>query len=231
MLGLVPSASLLVLAYLSVVVIAGCGSGHGGINSATASGPAAEMTIVTTRAIPPGQRFRGDGDADNPGDIDGNGDVDPKRDKDSDYPTRDSYRLPDTDDSAVFSFGHAASGAQARALSAITTSYYRAAEQENGAAACALLPATFARTVPESYGGAAGPPFMSGDKTCAEALRGLFVHDHDELDEPITVLRVRVRDKLALAIIGSRKLRASELSLTRQGGIWQVAEIIGQPLP
>lgn len=226
---------------LGLLGAAGCGSGgkgtaisNGTATSASVSTGAEESEIeptITTSRVPPGQRFRGDGDADNPADIDGNGDVDPGKDKDNDYPTQASYKFPDADDRANFDFGHEPSAREAHTISAIVKRYYIAGSAGNGAAACALLLPNFARTVPESYGGQAGPPYLRGAKTCAAVVSKLFAYLHEELSEAITIVGVRVEGRETQVLLASRKMRASHIFLLREGGSWRIEGLVGQPLP
>ncbi len=219
---------------MACFLVVGCGGGgtisQRSVGSTGARIPAETETTITTSRVPPGQRYRGDGDADNPSDIDGNGDVDPGRDSDNDYPTAESYRFPDVDDKPIVDFGHRARSAQSRAITSIVTRYYAAGVAGEGAAACSLLLAAVARSVPESYG-AGGPAYLHGARTCAAVVNALFSHFASELTEAPVVLLVRVEGEEARVVLASRKLRASHISLARQGGSWHIQELIGSPLP
>ena len=120
--------------------------------------------------------------------------------------------------------------AEQHAIAGIVKRYYGYGVAGDGAAACALLLSAFARSVPESYGGG-GPSYLHGAKTCAAVVEGLFKHFGDELTEAPTVFAVRVAGEEAQVVLASRKLRASHISLLRQGGSWEVQELIGSPLP
>jgi hypothetical protein len=233
--ALLPASAALVLA------LGGCGSTQRprrttppttsslpGIN--TSLPPTEERGQLITSRIPPGQRFRGDGDADNPGDIDGNGDIDPE-DSDSDYPVPESYRFPDSDDRATFLYGHSPSAAERAAISGVVKRYYAAATADEGAVACSLMPPTFARSVPEDYGQGAGPSYLRGGKTCAAVMSMLFKHSHEELVEAVYIAEVRVEHATAQVVLTSRKMRASSISLTHSAGSWKVQALLAQPLP
>jgi hypothetical protein len=213
--------------------VAACGDAKKATGSTALSSSApgsGSVPIITSSVIPPGQSLRGDGDSDNPSDIDGNGDEDGSNDGDDDNPTRASYRLPDADDRAMFAYGHPVNAAQTRTLSAIVKRYYAAGAKGDGAAACSLLGPSVASSLPEDYGGVSGPPYLRGGRSCQEIMSKLFRHFRGELGEAITVLRVRVKGAEARVLFSSRKMRASAMSLRREGGSWRIQELIGQVL-
>jgi len=195
------------------------------------STPVSTETSITTSLIPPRQRFRGDGDADNPGDGDGNGDIDPGHDKDNDYPTPNSYKFPDEDDQAVFDYGRRPSAAEGRTITGIVRRYYSDGAAGRGAAACSLLNPRFAAAAAESYGGAGGLAYLRGAKSCASVLDMLFRHFAAELTEAPTILAVRVEGGQAQVVLASRKMRSSHVILMREGSLWRIGQLIGQPLP
>jgi hypothetical protein len=192
-------------------------------------------TATTTSVIPPGQPVRGDGDADNPGDIDGNGDSDSARvggpDVDSDSPTTQSYRFPDSDDGPIFAYGHRPSAAVAHAIASVVRRYYAAAARGDGASACALLPSTLAHVIPKSYSEPRDPAYLRGTKSCGATLARFFGHYHRELAAPIELFSVRVEGETARVIYSSRTTPASDVFLTRHGSSWQLIEVRGRPLP
>ena len=218
----------------------GCGTAGRQASTSSVAGSTGGNTgdyasTITTSSIPLGQALRGDGDVDNPSDIDGNGDRDYTsqggKDGDSDGPTRESYDFPDGDDRSTFAYGHSPSAAEARAISDVAREYYAAASADNGPAACALLLPSLASSLPESYGGAGGPSYLRGGRTCSAIESMLFRALHSELSEAITVVEVRVSDGSGQAVVGSRRMRANSILLVQVGSAWRVAEIIGQPLP
>jgi hypothetical protein len=235
-------SSLRLLWFAACVALAlaagGCGGSAGkprttasqslpGIN--TSLPPNTERGTITTSTIPPGQRLRGDGDADNPGDTDGNGDIDPE-DDDSDYPVPESYRFPDADDRATFAYGHAPDAAVQSTIIETVKRYYAAAAADEGEAACRMLPAAIAGSVAESYG-QGGPSYLHGAKTCGAVLTLLFRHAHEELMEAVDIVEVRVDHAEAQVVLSSRKMRASSIFLIRYRNAWKVRELLGQPLP
>jgi hypothetical protein len=179
--------------------------------------------------------LRGDGDADNPNDRDGNGDIDSARgggpDHDDDSPTTGSYLLPDADDGSIFSYGRAPSPATAAAITSVVGRFYGAATGGDGAAACRVLTAALHRSAVEDYASSAAPPYLQGSKSCAEVMSRQFAHQGSELSEAVTVLAVRQLGGMGLAIVSSRAMPASSLSLLREHGSWRVLQIAAQPLP
>jgi hypothetical protein len=188
------------------------------------------IPILTSSTIPPGQRLRGDGDADNPRDFDGNGDGDGSEDHDQDYPVPAGYRLPDSDDRAIFAYGHPPSAGERAAIGRVVKRYYVAASAGDGATACSLLPASLARSLPEDYGRSSGPAYLRGARTCQAIASKLFARMHEQLAEAITIVEVRVKGSSAQVVLSSRKMPASDIQLLRQDGAWKVEELIGQPL-
>jgi hypothetical protein len=186
---------------------------------------------ITSSVIPPGQSLRGDGDTDNPTDHDGNGDNDGGIDVDNDYPTAESYKLPDKDDKATFAYGHPANTAVRRATGRVLERYYAAAAAGDGVSACSLLPSDLARSVPEAYGQGAGPAYLRGGKTCQAVMSMLFKHFHGQLVEAPTVVGVLIQGDRAQVVLSSRRMRASHVFLQRQGSSWKVDELLGQALP
>lgn len=226
--------ALLTCTLLGLATI-GCGGGNPGPSASSASSEVTaaklkSVTIITTSVIPPGQALRGDGDADNPSDIDGNGDLD-HTDQDNDYPTVESYKFPDEDDKVILAYGHSARVLEERSIVGIVKRYYAAAATDDGARACALLAPDFAKSVVEDYGhGSVGPSYLRNGTTCQTVLSLLFEHFHEELTAAITVFDVRVSGNQARVVLSSRTLRASDISLQREGGSWKIVQLLGTPL-
>jgi hypothetical protein len=225
-------------AALSVFAALGCGAaGREPRSASTAQSSAAsawEDSRTTSSVIPPGQSLRGDGDADNPSDIDGNGDSDGAAvggaDADNDSPTRASYAFPDRDDRAIFAYGHEASARARRAIADVVKRYYAAGSRGDGRTACSLLLPGFANMVAEAYGGRGGSPYLRGASTCAAVLSKLFAHYREQLDETVTLVRVRVKGSSAQVVLSSRSMPASSISLVLHAGSWRIERLIGQPL-
>lgn len=236
-----PRPKRLLLILLASVPLAlsagGCGGGTRSSGSVSALSATTPVThgVITTSAIPKGQRLRGDGDADNPSDIDGNGDLDNNSpggyDGDQDSPTPGSYRFPDADDKPTFAYGHPPSLAEEHAIVSVVKRYYAAAAASDGAVACSLLLSSFARSAVESYGQSDGPSYLRGAKSCAALLSMLFRHFHEELKEAISVVQVRVERGDAQTVLSSRKMPAGHIFLALEGRSWKIQQLLGQPLP
>lgn len=208
--------------------------------SAAEQGPgavtSADGLTLTSSYIPPGQKLRGDGDADNPSDIDGNGDVDSAKvggsDNDNDSFTAQSYRFPDGDDRASFAYGQAVGPTERRAIAAVVERFYRAAAARDGGRACSLLTPSLARSAVRGYGhGSPGPAYLSHARTCRELMSTIFERSRAETSEAITVVDVRTLGNVAQVIFGSRKMPASQTWLERTGSSWRLEQLTARALP
>jgi hypothetical protein len=224
-----------ILCALFALGAAGCGAGKAGERSPTAARVATvnastpgTSTTITTSTIPPGQHLRGDGDADNPGDIDGNGDIDPE-DEDSDYPVPNSYRLPDRDDARIFAYGRRPSAADARAVAGVVERYYADVSAGDGRGACALLTSSLAGAASSDYGQIVGSSHRPA-QTCEAFLSTLARHAPEQLAEPNALVDVRVEGARAQVVLSSRKMRAGNISLIRQGGAGKLQQLLAQTL-
>ena len=231
------SLAIVLASSLIAICFGGCGDRARSSESDSTAGAATPVTsaVITTSAIPKGQRLRGDGDADNPSDIDGNGDIDNTSpggyDGDSDNPSPGSYRFPDADDKAVFGYGHRAGSSDRRAIASVVKRYYAAAAASDGAEACSLLLSSFARSAVEAYGRSGGPSYLRGAKSCTALASMLFRHFHAELAEAIAVADVRVEGRDAQVVLSSRKMPAAHIFLALQDRSWKIQQLLGQPLP
>lgn len=178
-----------------------------------------------------------DGDRDEPGDedFDNNhdngtrnspGSIDPYVDY---LPPANNRAYHDEDDQAVVQFGHPANSHDLHAVRTTVERYYSAARALHGSKACALMLTTFAKAVPLDYG-KLGASYLRGGKTCAGVLTLLFKHMRRELGEPVQVTEVRISGSTALAFLGSKAMRASVISLKREGTRWAVSQTIGAVL-
>ncbi len=164
-----------------------------------------------------------DADDDDKAATDGDGDAD-----------NSSNSYFDRDDSAL-KFGHAASGPQAAAISALVRRYTAAAAHEDGAAACAMLASSLAGTVVETLGGSAGPSFSRGS-TCAAVLTKTFTFYHRQLGAHAAALRaldVRIRANEGVAVLsyGKPALPGRFIRVERTRGAWRVDQLLDEELP
>lgn len=213
---------------LLALSVSACAHGGSASSSTSSTTSGSGFGSTTSSVIPAGQTLRGDGDADNPSDIDGNGDSDGASvggaDSDNDNPTTASYKFPDADDRATFAYGHTPSAVEQRTISDAVKRYYAAASTGDGAAACALLPTSLARSLPEEVGSAR-------HSTCQAIVSTSFRQRHQQLAEAITVVAVRIKGNSAQVVFSSRSMPASDIYLTREARSWKVEQLLGQPLP
>lgn len=154
-------------------------------------------------------------------------------------PARSSARAPTHDvdadadaNSDDYGYGRPASAAEAAALTRLTRSYYHAASEVNGRAACALLYSLFAEEIPETYGEPPGPPYMRG-RTCAAVMTKLFEHEHARLaaaSDTLKVNAVRIHRLRAHVIIGFSGVPYRDLVAHLEHGVWRVDELLDSPL-
>lgn len=208
------SASSLLVVGLLVVSVVSCGRSSESTVSASAAG------------------YLNDGDKDMVGDADSDNSRDNDHDNSEDHKLDDSGRYHDSDDHAVAIFGHRASTVDRQAVTATVKHYYAVAVSGNGEKGCAMLRPSLATAVPEDYGhGSAGPAYLRAGKTCPQVMTLLFRSLHDQLVDPIDVTGVRISGNQAVALLGSKRIPAGSISITRQGGAWMIGSIMGTTLP
>ncbi len=182
------------------------------------------------------QRFLNDGDAEKVNDYDPDNRAANHEDSDADSAeeyeeTFDNGDYHDSDDRSVLFYGHAASAADAHAITAVITRYYADAAAQDGAAACTMLTPAFASSLPEAYGHTSGLPYLRGGKSCQAILSLLFKHFHAKLAGTTAVTGVRVASSSAIALLGSSRMPAGEISMQREGSVWKLAAMLGTALP
>ena len=214
----------------------GCGATHSSIRSTSTVASSGDPRGTTPSGTPPTHRYLNDGDNDPNSDEDFDDRVAGKADEDKDSwednikPENNRYH--DKDDIRVMAFGHAANVAEERTIGAIVKRYYAAAVAGDGVRACSMIYSPFAKSVAEDYGrGSAGPRYLRGGTTCQSVMSLLFKHSQSELDASLAVTDVRVEANHALALLGSRSVPASFITLQREHGAWKVAELLGNILP
>jgi hypothetical protein len=152
------------------------------------------------------------------------------RDGDSDNRTGSTF---DADDSSVLRFGRPASVGDARAISSLLTRYYAAAAAEDGAAACSMVIAPEARSVPENLGRPPGSPYLRG-RTCAAVLTKAFKLSHRQLftyAEELRVAATRLQGNSGVAVLVFRGPPARQMPVEREHGSWRVASLLDLELP
>jgi hypothetical protein len=214
--------ALLVAALLGVYATA-CGGASK--REGSASDVASKATAAHGAGTTPTGAFLNDGDNDDVGDADGDNNADTDNDVQLDYKPNENGNYHDADDKGFFTYGHAASAAQERAVAAVVERYFAAAATSNGTRACAQLTRRLAKAIPIDYG-QRGPSYLRPGKTCAAVIALLFENSHTQLAAPPAVTSVRVEGNLALALVGSRAMPAGYMIVQREGGAWKIAQVL-----
>lgn len=177
-------------------------------------------------------RLENDLDDDGDATSENTGVYDADADLDNDPKTLAHSGYHDPDDSSVESFGHTPSAPETRLLQGLAARYYAAAAKADGRAACAMMAASLARSIPEDYGyRGPGPAYLRKARTCPAVMSGLFAHEHAILAGGAEVTGVRVAGDKAIALVGSPKFPAGYLQLVRVGHTWKVQGLLAQALP
>ncbi len=198
---------------------AACGGSSGGSTSAISASSASSATpedAVTPASspAPAGGYLRGDND----GDLDTTGHL---------------------DDLRVREYGHPASTADRRAVTALVKRYYAAAAAGGGVTACALMISRIAsepdlgEAAEEIYPLAPGVPPLHGE-SCARIMSLLFDEDHRHLaadSATLYVILVRVDGIHGLALLGFRATPERQIAVEREGGVWKIDALLDQELP
>jgi len=153
-------------------------------------------------------------------------------DKDNDVGTRPPKE--DTNNNEALDFGHAASNADKQAITALVKHYYKAAQAEDGTTACSLIYSILAEAVPEDYGQSPPGPAYSVGKTCPAVTTLQFKHFHRQLALEVPLLqvtRVRLQEHHGWAILAFGTLPEREISVTREGHVWKMAQLLDGALP
>jgi hypothetical protein len=137
----------------------------------------------------------------------------------------DSHGSYDNDDNDVRRYGRPAAVMTRGTIVMLIQRYYAAAAGGDGPAACSMLFAGLAMSVPQDYGRPPGPPALRG-RTCAVVMAKVFEQMHEQLvrERPaLDVRSVRVAGSRALALL--RFGAAGEervVSLRREGSAWKM---------
>jgi hypothetical protein len=144
----------------------------------------------------------------------------------------DNGNYRDGDDRSVLDYGHSASAADGRAVTAVVERFYAAAAARDPETACSLMVVSIAKAAPENYSQAPGPSYLYGGKTCRAVMSRMFKYLRSELsDAAVRVTGVRVKNNRAIALLGSNRMSASEIFVRREGGDWKIDALLGNPLP
>src|ERR1700739_4855511 len=131
-------------------------------------------------------------------------------------------------DDDVARYGPPAPPAEERAAAALVKRYYHLLANGDGSAACSLMSPTFAHVVPNDYG-RLGPSYLRGAKTCAAVLSRLARHERSLPVEvrQMVVVGVRVDGTRGVPLIEGPNMKASSVSILREGHAWRIGVLIG----
>ena len=205
---------LLTIMLLGAVAIAGaCGGGDGKASSTShASATSTSATTTTSNASTAQETTKAD------------------RDKDNDPSTYD-----DTNNASSLDYGHAASAADAQAVTALVKRYYATALAGDGTKACSMITSSLAEAIVEDFGhGSAGPSYLKTGTTCPAVMTLLFKHEHSLLVPEfahLQVTRVRLIGHRGLAILRFGTLPERQIPVAREGHTWKIPGLLDTELP
>lgn len=130
-------------------------------------------------------------------------------------------------------FGHKADQADTRAVAVTVKRYYGAVATDDGARACSLIYSPMAKALPEVAGEALNQPTLRY-KSCALAMSLLVRHRNEQPTadvKTIEVTSVRVKGAQGIALLRSRRMRAGEIVVHREGPEWKIQDTFGSVLP
>jgi hypothetical protein len=204
-----PSLALLAIALLSLGATACGGASKAGSSTTNQVSPNASTTggASTTSAssgAPTGLQGKDSNDGDN----------DPQS----------------NDDTAILDYGHLASAADKRAVTALVKRYYAAAAAANGTRACPLIYGIVVETIPEEF---AGDPRLRG-KTCATVMSKVFKQRHRQMaadNAILKVTRVGVEGDKGLVLIYLGIPPVSSVLVHREGRAWKMQSLFEGGIP
>ena len=177
--------------------------------------------------------LKGDGDRDTSNWDDGyrtpDNDEDPALDRHQPSDTHEGYR--DADDLDSLRVGIPMSPAATKAIEALVRRYYAVAKRGDGAKACSMMDRSFANAVPVDYG-KLGALYLRAGKTCAQVASLQFKHSRLQIATAIffTAVHLENADR-AYALFGARAAPASFIAVVREGRVWKIGALLGQPMP
>jgi hypothetical protein len=139
----------------------------------------------------------------------------------------------DKDDSFVTTFGHAANGADRKAITSLVTRYYAAIAKEDGAAACRLLFFVIVESAPETYGQTAFDATAGRGKRCGPVMSKVFKGNHAQLvaeNRHMKVMAIRIEGKRAWVLLRFGPESVRRLIVYREGSSWKVGELLDTEL-
>jgi hypothetical protein len=155
-----------------------------------------------------------------------------KRDHDDDSDSHSNHSY-DMDDHSVQYYGHAASQADRRLVTAVVMRYYAAAAADDGTRGCSLIDVSLAKGLSEEYNQASSPAYLRS-KTCAGVMSKLFKYKPERSSADLAAIRVtgvRVKDDSGLALLRLPTAEVREISVERERGAWKVSMFSDTTLP
>jgi cytoskeletal protein RodZ len=133
------------------------------------------------------------------------------------------------DDNEILDYGHAASAADKRAITAMVTSYYAAAAADDGIKACSLIYSLVAESIPEENNQ------TSGVQTCASVMSKLFMQHQGQMttdNASLKVTRVRVEGSKGLALLDFGKTPEPHVLVhSEHSGAWKMESLLETGMP
>jgi hypothetical protein len=137
----------------------------------------------------------------------------------------------DRDDSAILSFGSAAGTADANVIAKLVRRYYAVSATGDGVAACRLLYAVVAESLPEDYGEERA---LRGD-TCAAVMSKMLERRHRkalEVNATLAIGAVRVEGDHGYVLVGQGGVKPRRfMRVRREGDVWKINELTSSSLP
>jgi hypothetical protein len=204
--------------------------GHTSSVADASSAPANSSPLPAQRYID-GDYDNDDYDAAASGDAD-NDDSNRPKDRDNDADGGPAYY--DRDDDSVRDFGKAAGRDDFRSIVSLIERYYVVAGAKDGAAACSMIDASLANSVPEDLGQEPGPSYLRGS-TCAAVMTKVFELNRRQIASyeasGLKVTGVRIRGDRGLVVLGFRTLPGRQIAVSRENGSWKVDALLDSELP
>jgi hypothetical protein len=175
--------------------------------------------------------YLNDGDHDSLGDADRDNNHDNDNDNSEDHKPDENNRYHDSDEREILHMGRAARPGEQQEIAALVKRYYAVARVGDGVTACSMIFSTLRGAVAEDYGaGSQGPLYLRSGRTCPAVMKLLFEHMRAQLKAKFVITGVRVEGNTAVALLGSKTVPASSLTLQRSHGAWTVNELVGSPM-
>jgi hypothetical protein len=125
-------------------------------------------------------------------------------------------------------YGEPATTTVGRRIAAFVRHYYALAALGEAKRACSMIVPRAVRAMAAEYG-ESGAPYLRGARLCHVLLKHLFTDDHRELEYPVTITGVLVKEggRDAYAFVDSRRMTPSIVAVEREDGGWRMGGPIG----